>query len=147
MCTLGWWLSLWELWGVWLVVIVVLPLGLQPPSSSFSPSPNSSIGVTMLSPMVGSEHPYLCWSGSGRASQRTIIPFSCQQALLASGIVSGDGSPGGAVYGWPFLQSLLLVPILNKTIPPTKHPKHEPVLDTFISSYNSFQNKQIKRKD
>jgi len=29
----GWWLSLWELWGVWLVDIVVLPMGLQTPSA------------------------------------------------------------------------------------------------------------------
>ena len=27
---LGWWLSPWELWGIWLVDIVVLPLGLKP---------------------------------------------------------------------------------------------------------------------
>jgi len=26
---LGWWFSLWALWGVWLVDIVILPMGLQ----------------------------------------------------------------------------------------------------------------------
>ena len=29
----GWWLSLWELWGVWLVDFVVLPMGLETPSA------------------------------------------------------------------------------------------------------------------
>jgi hypothetical protein len=32
--------------------------------------------------MVGCEHLHLYWSGSGRASQWTAIPGSCQQALL-----------------------------------------------------------------
>jgi hypothetical protein len=36
----------------------------------------------MLSPMVGYEHLHLYWLGSGRASQGTPIPSSCQQALL-----------------------------------------------------------------
>ena len=30
----GWWFSPWELWKVWLVDIVVLPMGLQTPSAS-----------------------------------------------------------------------------------------------------------------
>jgi hypothetical protein len=29
----GWWFSSWELWGVWLVDIVVPPVGLQTPSA------------------------------------------------------------------------------------------------------------------
>jgi hypothetical protein len=48
----GWWFNLWELWGVWLVDIVVLPVGLQNPFSSFSPFSNSPVGVLVLSPMV-----------------------------------------------------------------------------------------------
>ena len=47
---------------------------------SFSPSPISSIGAALLSPMVGWEHLY--WSGCGRVSQGTDIPCSCQQAFL-----------------------------------------------------------------
>ena len=64
--------------GVWLVDTVVLPMGLQTPSSSFSPFSNSSIEDTMLSPMVGCEHLPLYLSGSGRASQETTISGSCQ---------------------------------------------------------------------
>jgi hypothetical protein len=29
----GWWFSAWKLWGVWLVVIFVLPMVLQNPSA------------------------------------------------------------------------------------------------------------------
>jgi hypothetical protein len=43
--------------------------------------PNSSIGVPMLSPRVGFKHQHLYWSGTGRASQGTTVPGSCQQAL------------------------------------------------------------------
>ena len=44
----GWWFSLWELWGCWLVNTVVPPMRLQTPSSPQS-FPNSSIGVPVLS--------------------------------------------------------------------------------------------------
>ena len=56
--------------------------GVANPFSSFSPSPNSSIGSSMLSLMIGCKHLYLYWSGSGRASQGTTRPGSCQQVLL-----------------------------------------------------------------
>jgi hypothetical protein len=65
----------------------------------------------MLYPTVGCKHQHLYWSESGRASQETAVSGCCQEAL--SGIVSRfgvcmwDGSQGGAVFGWPFLQSLL----------------------------------------
>jgi hypothetical protein len=41
----GWWFSPWELWGFWLVDIVVLPMGLQTPSALL---------VLSLSPPLGS---------------------------------------------------------------------------------------------
>jgi hypothetical protein len=54
---LGWWLSPWKLWGVWLADIVVIPMGLQtlsaPSVLSLTP-PN--IGGSALSPVVGCEH-------------------------------------------------------------------------------------------
>jgi hypothetical protein len=104
---LGLWFSPWELWGVWLVDIVVLPMGLQTLSVLSLTSPLAS-----LSPMVAHKHTPLYLSGSGRASNRTAIPGSCQQELL--GINNNvwfcwrwDGCAGGAISGWPFLQSLL----------------------------------------
>ena len=39
---LGWWLSHFELWGIWLVDIVVLPMGLQTPSAP------SVVSLTLL---------------------------------------------------------------------------------------------------
>jgi hypothetical protein len=55
-----WWFGPWELWGkweerFWLVDIVVLPYGVANPFTSFSSSPNFSIGNSMLSLMVGCE--------------------------------------------------------------------------------------------
>jgi hypothetical protein len=86
--------------------------GVASPFCSYSPYPNFSTGDPMISSMVGYEHLPLYMSGSGRASQGTAIPGSCQQSFLASAIVSGfgvcrwDGSLGGTVSGWPFLQFL-----------------------------------------
>jgi hypothetical protein len=52
-------------------------------------SPNSSIRVPVLSPMVGCKHPHLYRSGSGKASQETVGSSSCQEEIL--GLVSSDG--------------------------------------------------------
>jgi hypothetical protein len=104
-----WWLSPWELWGIWLVDIVVLPMRLQTPSS---PS------VLSLNPLLGTLHSIqwlavsicLCISkalAGPLRRHRYQAPFS--KHLLASTIVSGfgnciwDESPGGTVSGWPFL--------------------------------------------
>ena len=73
----GWWFHPCELWGVWLVDIVVLPMGI-----SFRPSPKSSIGIPVLSLILGFKHLHLYWSGYGRAFQETVISGSCQQAHL-----------------------------------------------------------------
>jgi hypothetical protein len=46
--------------------------------------------------------------GSGRASQETAITGSCQQKIVSGfGVCMWDGSTGGAISRWPFLQSLL----------------------------------------
>ena len=65
-----------------LVHIVVLPMELQTPFSSLGTFSSSFIGDHVLSPMDGCEHPLLYLSGTGRASQETAIPGSCQQALV-----------------------------------------------------------------
>jgi hypothetical protein len=41
----GWWLSPWELWGYWLVHIVVPPMGLQTPSAPWVLSLAPSLGT------------------------------------------------------------------------------------------------------
>jgi hypothetical protein len=70
-----------ELWVVQLVDKFFY--GVATPFSSFSISPNSSIGVPGLSPVVGCKYLHLCWSGACRISQGTSIPGSCQPALLS----------------------------------------------------------------
>jgi hypothetical protein len=77
----GWWFSPWELWGVWLVDIVVPPMKLQTPSASSVLSLTLPLGNPMLSTMVGCKNPLLYLSGSARASKETAISGSCQQAL------------------------------------------------------------------
>ena len=47
----GWWFSPWELWGVWLVGIVVLPMGMQ--------SPSAPSVLALISPL-GSPHSVQC---------------------------------------------------------------------------------------
>jgi len=80
----GWRFSSWELWSgrVWWVDIVALPMGLQIPFSSFIPFSNSSIGDSLLSPLVGCEHTPLYLSCSVRACQEIAISGSCQHAFL-----------------------------------------------------------------
>jgi hypothetical protein len=57
--------------GIWLVDIIILPLGLQTNSASQNPT-----GDPVLSPMVGCEHLSLYLSASGRHSQETHISGS-----------------------------------------------------------------------
>jgi hypothetical protein len=70
----GWWFSPWELWGYWMVHIVVLPMGLQTPSAPLGPFSSGSIGDSVLSLMDGCEHSLLlfvrhCQSLSGDNSR------------------------------------------------------------------------------
>jgi hypothetical protein len=104
---LGWWFNPWVLYGVW--IYCRSSYEIANPFTSYIPLSTSFIGDPVLYPMVGCEHLPLYLSGSDRASQETAISGSSQKALLTSTIVSGigvsiqDGSPGGAVSGWPFL--------------------------------------------
>ena len=73
----GWWLNPWELWGVRLVDIVVLPMGLQITSSpSLLPqtlpfcNSNHSPGLLQAFSSV--------FDSSSRTSLRTALPGSCQ---------------------------------------------------------------------
>jgi hypothetical protein len=103
---LGWWFRPWELW---LVDIVVHPIELQTPSPPSVLSLTPPFRTPMISSMVGWQHPPLYMSGFSRPSQETAILGSSQHALLGihNSVCIWDGSPGRAVSGWPFLQSLL----------------------------------------
>ena len=54
--------------------------GVAIPFSSFNPSPNSSIDLSGLSPMVGCKYLHLSQSVVVRTSQRTAMLHSCLQA-------------------------------------------------------------------
>jgi hypothetical protein len=70
-----------ELWGYWLVHIVVPPIRLQTPSAPWLLSLAPSLW-TVLHPMDDCEHPLLYLPGIGRASQETTISGSYQQNLV-----------------------------------------------------------------
>jgi hypothetical protein len=102
-----------ELRGYWLVDIVP-PMGLQIPSS---PSDLSSLTSPLGIPcsvqwLAVSIHLCICQAlAEPLRGQLYLAPVS--KYFLATTMVSGfvdciwDGSPGGAVSGWPFLQSLI----------------------------------------
>jgi hypothetical protein len=56
--------------------------GATNPFSSLGTFSSSFIGDPVLHPIDGGEHPLLYLSGTGRASQKTAISGSCQQALV-----------------------------------------------------------------
>jgi hypothetical protein len=56
--------------------------GAENPFSSFSPFSSSSIGDSMISSMIGCQNPPLYLSGTYKASHKTAISGSCQQALV-----------------------------------------------------------------
>jgi hypothetical protein len=57
-------------------------MGLQTPSAHWVLSLAPSLGALYSCPMDSCEHPLLYLSGSGRASQKTVISGSCQQAFV-----------------------------------------------------------------
>ena len=99
----GFWFSPWELWGVWLVNIVVLPMGLQTPSAPsalpLSPPLGTRCSLQRLAASI-----CLCICKALAASLRRQpcqVPFSMH--FLGSTIASGfgncvwDGHPSGTV--------------------------------------------------
>ena len=94
-----------ELWGYWLVHIVVPPMGLHLEYHSgysrckclqlLGTFSNSFFGDPMLCPIDGCEHSLLYLSGSGKTSQETAISGSFQQALV--------GIPNSVWFWWLFM--------------------------------------------
>ena len=96
-----------------MVHIVVPPVELQTPSApwvlSLAPPLETLCSVQWLAVCI-----YLCiCQALAKPLRRQLYQAPVSKHLLASTIVSGfgdciwDGSPGGAVSGWSFLQSLL----------------------------------------
>ena len=110
---IGWWCSPWELCAFWFVDIVVLPMRLQTPSAPTDLALTSPIRVPCSVQCLAV---YICICiGQVLAEPPRRHPYQApvSKHFLASAIVSGfgvciwDGSPGGAVSGWPFFRSLL----------------------------------------
>ena len=107
-----WWFSPCELWGYWLVHIVVSLMGRQAPSAPSVLSLASPLGKCSVQCLADSIHLCIC-QALAEPLRRQLYQAPVSKHFLASTIVSGfgdciwDGSPGGAVSGWPFLQSLL----------------------------------------
>jgi hypothetical protein len=109
----GWWFSPRELWGYWLVHIVVPPRGLQISSAPWVLSLVPSLG-TLCSVQWMTVSIHFCISQAlAEPLRRQLYQAPVSKLLLASAIVSGfggclwDGSLGGAFSGWPFLQFML----------------------------------------
>ena len=88
-------------------------MGLQTPAAERVLSVASSMGSFVLYLMDDCEHPVLYQSGTAEPLSRQLYQSPVSKLLLASVIASGfggcllDGSPGGAVSGWSYLQYLL----------------------------------------
>ena len=96
---------------VWLVDIVVLPMGYKPIQllQSFNYSAGDPCFVQWLASSI-----HLCICQALQEPLRIqLYQAPDSKYFLASTIVSGfgvciwDGSPGGAISAWPFLQSLV----------------------------------------
>jgi hypothetical protein len=105
----GWWFSPWELWGYWLVRIVVSPMGLQTPSAPWVLSLAPPLG-TLCSVQWLAESIHLCiFQALVEPLRRQLYQAPVSKHLLASTVVSEfddciwDRSPGGAVSRLPFL--------------------------------------------
>ena len=109
----GWSFSSWELWGVWLVDIVVFPMILQ---TSSAPS------VLPLTSTLGSQSSFWWLTASihicvgkdlAKSLRKHLYQAPLSKHLLASAIVPGLGgciwdiSPCGAGSEWLFLQTML----------------------------------------
>jgi hypothetical protein len=108
-----WWFSPRELLGYWLVHIVVPPIGLQIPSAPWVFSLAPSLGTLCFVQWVAVNIHFCICQALAEPLRRDLYQAPVSKLLLASTIVSGfggwlwDGSPGGTVSGWSFLQSLL----------------------------------------
>ena len=109
-----------ELWLVWLVDTVFLPMVLETPSASFFISLSPPLGIPCtLQWCLASVCLCVCQILAELLS-REIFHAPVSTYFLPSKIVSGfcvhiwDISPGGTVFGWSFLQYLfhIFVPYL-----------------------------------
>jgi hypothetical protein len=106
----GWWSSFLELHRVRPADTVAPPMRLQPPSVPSVPSSTPPSGTPCsIQWLAASIHLCTC-QALAEPLRKQLYQASISKHFLASTITSGfgdciwDGSPGGTVSGWPFLQ-------------------------------------------
>jgi hypothetical protein len=106
----SWGFSPWELWGYWLVHIVVPPMGPSAPWVLSLAPPSGP--CTRSNGWLRASTSIIC-QALAEPLRRQLYQIPVSNHLLASTVVSefsdciSDASPGGAVSGWPLLQFLL----------------------------------------
>jgi hypothetical protein len=111
---IDWWFSPRELWGYWLVHIVVTSIGLQTPSAPWVLSLAPSLGTLCSVPWMTVSIHFCIFPALAEPLRRQLYQAPVSKILLASAIVSGfggclwDESPGGAVSRWSFLLQFLV---------------------------------------
>jgi hypothetical protein len=109
----GWWFNPWELWEVWLVDIVVLPMGLQIPLLPSLLSLTLPLGTPCSIQWLTVSICLCICQDLAEPLRRQLYQTPVSKHFLAPCVVSGlgvcewDGSSRRAVSEWPFLQSLL----------------------------------------
>ena len=112
-----WWFSPWELWGYWLVHIVVPPMRLQTPSAPWIFSLVPSLGTLCSIQWIAVSIHFCICQALVEPLRRQLYQAPVSKHLLASIVVSKfsdsvwDGSPGGAVFGWSPVSALHFVSI------------------------------------
>jgi hypothetical protein len=121
----GWLFSPRELWRYCLFILLFL-LWCCKPFTSLGTFSKAFIGDPVFHPMDSFEHPLLYLSWNWQSLRRQLYQTPVSKLLFASTMVSGFGdclrnwSPGGAVSGWSFLQSLLNAPVKSLNYNHTK---------------------------
>ena len=112
---------------VWPVKTITPSMGLQIPSAPWVPSPSPSLKIPRSVQLLALRI-YLCICQTlAKPHRRQPYQASISKHLPASTIASKfggciwDGSPGGAVSGWPFLQTLLHISSCEYFVHPSKN--------------------------
>jgi hypothetical protein len=92
---LGWWFSPWELWGIWLVDIIVLPMWLQNPSAlsvfSLTPPLRTPLGTLHSVQWLAVSICLCIHQALAEPLRRQLYQAPVSKYFLAPTIVSGFG--------------------------------------------------------
>jgi hypothetical protein len=109
----GWWFSPWELWVALVGRYYRSSYGVENPSASSVLSLTPPLGTPCSVQWLAASIPICIGQALTEPLRRQLCQAPVSKHFLASTkgsefrVCIWDGSPGGAVSGWPFLQSLL----------------------------------------